>query len=89
MVSRGIELMHFALSLRSQSTLHSIHHDLRKVVERAIQITTVDFAVIEGKVRSKERQIELYRTGKSKTMRSRHLTGHAVDLAAWVNGAIS
>ena len=78
----------FRLSNRSRYRLEGVHPDLRQVVERAIQITTVDFVVIEGK-RSKERQIELYRTGKSKTMRSRHLTGHAVDLAAWVNGTIS
>jgi peptidoglycan L-alanyl-D-glutamate endopeptidase CwlK len=29
-----------------------------------------------------DRQAELVRAGKSQTMRSRHLTGHAVDLAA-------
>ena len=80
--------MMFNLGDRSQSNMRGIHPDLRQVVERAIEITQVDFTVIEGK-RSKERQIELYRTGKSKTMRSRHLTGHAVDLAAWVNGTIS
>ena len=80
--------MMFALSIRSKTNLRGIHPDLRRVVERAIQITAVDFAVIEGK-RSKERQIELYRTGKSKTMRSRHLTGHAVDLAAWVDGTVN
>lgn len=78
----------FRLGTRSQSNIRSIHPDLRRVVERAIEITQVDFTVIEGK-RTQERQIELYRTGKSKTMRSRHLTGHAVDLAAWVDGTVN
>ena len=43
--------------------------------------------MIEG-VRSEARQRELFDCGASTTMNSRHLTGHAVDLAAWVGGAI-
>ena len=78
----------FRLSSRSQSNLRGIHPDLRKVVERAIEITPADFTVIEG-LRSKERQRELVDSGASRTMNSRHLTGHAVDLVAWVDGAIS
>ena len=78
----------FRLSSRSQSNLRGIHPDLRKVVERAIEITPVDFTVIEG-LRPNERQRELVQKGASRTMNSRHLTGHAVDLAAWVDGAIS
>ena len=31
----------------------------------------------------------LLRTGKSTTMNSRHLTGHAVDIAPYVKGGIS
>lgn len=54
---------------------------------RAIQLTPIDFTVIEG-VRSWERQLELYAQGKSKVLNSKHLTGHAVDLAPWVRGAI-
>ena len=78
----------FRLSSRSQSNLRGIHPDLRRVVERAIEITPVDFTVIEG-LRTKERQRELVDSGASRTMNSRHLTGHAVDLVAWVDGAIS
>ena len=78
----------FRLSSRSQSNLRGIHPDLRRVVERAIEITPVDFTVIEG-LRTKERQRELVDSGASRTMNSRHLTGHAVDLAAWVDGAIN
>jgi peptidoglycan L-alanyl-D-glutamate endopeptidase CwlK len=54
-----------------------------RVVKRAIEITEVDFTVIEG-LRTRERQKELVASGASQTMNSRHLTGHAVDLAAWV-----
>ena len=52
------------------------------VVKRAIQITEQDFSVIEG-VRNINRQCELVAKGASTTMNSRHLTGHAVDLAPY------
>jgi len=68
--------------------MQGVHPDLVRVIELAIQITEVDFTVIEG-LRTKERQAELVKAGKSQTQNSRHLTGHAVDLAAWVNGTVS
>lgn len=71
--------MSYRLSKRSLSRLDGVHPDLAKVVKRAIQITSQDFFVGEG-LRSKERQRELVRAGMSRTMNSRHLTGHAVDL---------
>ena len=40
-------------------------------------------------LRSKERQAQLVKEKKSTTSNSRHLTGHAVDLAAWVNDTVS
>lgn len=69
----------FRLSKRSESNLAGVNPDLVKVVRRALELSTVDFSVIEG-LRTAERQKELVATGKSKTMNSRHLTGHAVDL---------
>lgn len=74
--------MTFALSRRSEARLVGVHPDLVAVVRRAIQITEVDFGVLEG-VRTLERQRELVAKGASQTMNSRHLTGHAVDLFAW------
>lgn len=68
--------------------LGTVHHDLAAVVMKAIAISEVDFTVLEGK-RTLERQKELFASGASKTMNSRHLTGHAVDLGAWVDGAVS
>jgi peptidoglycan L-alanyl-D-glutamate endopeptidase CwlK len=75
--------MAFRLSTRSRNNLIGVHPELVAVVERAIQITDVDFAVIEG-LRTPARQKQLFDAGASTTMNSRHLTGHAVDLAAWV-----
>ncbi|WKS98490.1 M15 family metallopeptidase [Gallibacterium salpingitidis] len=60
--------------------LVGVHQDLLKVVRTAISESDFDFMVVEGK-RSKARQAELVKSGASKTMNSRHLTGHAVDLA--------
>ena len=80
--------MTYALGAASQSKLVGVHADLARVVRRAIQITKQDFTVTEG-LRTKARQTYLVQTGKSKTMNSRHLTGHAVDLAPVVGGKIS
>lgn len=77
----------FKLSKRSESNLAGVNADLVRVVRRAIQISEVDFSVIEG-LRAVERQRDLVAKGASRTMRSKHLTGHAVDCAPWVNGSI-
>lgn len=73
--------MTFNLSASSRSKLVGVHPDLVRVVDRAIEITRVDFKVIEG-VRTVARQHQLVSSGASQTMDSRHITGHAVDLAA-------
>lgn len=77
----------FVLGAVSKNNLKGVHPDLVKVVERAISLTTVDFRVIEG-LRSKQRQIELVNKGASKTLNSRHITGHAVDVVALIGGSV-
>lgn len=72
----------YILSQRSKNKLQGVHPDLVAVVKRAINLTTQDFMVIEG-MRTLERQEELVAKGASQTMNSRHLTGHAVDLAPY------
>jgi len=74
--------MAYKLSQRSMQNLSGVHPDLVAVVKRAIDITEQDFSVIEG-VRNIDRQRQLVAKGASKTMNSRHLTGHAVDLAPY------
>jgi peptidoglycan L-alanyl-D-glutamate endopeptidase CwlK len=59
--------------------MNGIHPDLRRVLDRALQDSPLDFIVIEG-LRTKERQEQLVASGASKTLNSRHITGHAVDL---------
>lgn len=80
--------MTFSLSSKSQLKLALVHPDLKKVVEEAIKISTVDFVVLEG-LRTLERQRELVAAGASHTMNSRHLHGLAVDLGALVGGKIT
>lgn len=80
--------MGFNLGQRSRDRLVGVDSRLVKVVERAIEITEIDFTVLEG-LRTPERQKQLVNDGFSQTLKSKHLTGHAVDLGALVNGAIS
>ena len=75
------------LNKKSIDRLSGVHPDLVAVVKLAIELSDIDFQVIEG-VRSKARQGQLVKAGASKTMNSRHLTGHAVDLAALVNDSV-
>jgi peptidoglycan L-alanyl-D-glutamate endopeptidase CwlK len=77
----------FTLSDRSMWQLHGVHKDLIAVVTRAIEITVVDFVVIEG-LRTPEKQKALMDSGATRTLNSRHITGHAVDLAAWAAGEV-
>lgn len=77
----------FVLSRGSRAKMAGVHPDLVRVVERAITLTPVDFRVIEG-LRTRARQAELFKAGATRTMNSRHLTGHAVDLVALVGGKV-
>jgi peptidoglycan L-alanyl-D-glutamate endopeptidase CwlK len=75
------------LGQRSLSRLEWVHPDLVRVVKKAAAMSSLDFTVLEG-LRSLGLQKQLVADGASKTMNSRHLTGHAVDLAPMVRGTI-
>ena len=80
--------MAFKLSQRSIERLDGVNEKLVDVVTRAIEISTIDFGVSEG-LRTIEKQREYVAAGKSQTMDSKHLTGQAVDLMAYVAGQVS
>lgn len=63
-------------------SLSGVNPDMVAVVEKAIEITEEDFSVIEG-IRSLDRQKQLLKDGKSTTLNSRHITGHAVDMVPY------
>ena len=80
--------MSITLGPRSISRLQDVHPDLVRVVKRAAVTSDLDFTVLEGR-RSLERQKTLVKNGASQTLNSRHLTGHAVDLAPMLGGTVS
>lgn len=80
--------MTYKFGKRSLENLIGVHPDLIKVAMRAIEISPCDFGITEG-LRSKERQEQLVREKKSQTRFSRHITGHAIDVVAWVGGEVS
>jgi peptidoglycan LD-endopeptidase CwlK len=75
----------YKLSTRSQEKLIGVNSELKEVVCLAITYTKIDFGVIEG-LRTEKRQRALVNSGASKTMKSKHLDGRAVDLMAYVDG---
>lgn len=79
--------MAFKLGPRSLLNLRGVHPDLVRVVKRAISISPLDFTVIEGR-RTIARQKELVVKGASRTMKSRHIHGFAVDIVPYVGGQV-
>jgi peptidoglycan LD-endopeptidase CwlK len=79
--------MKFVLGKRSLSRLQGVDEDIVRVIKRAIELTPIDFTVLEG-LRTKSRQAQLLKRGATRTMNSRHITGHAVDIAPLVGGKI-
>ena len=79
--------MPFVLGSKSLARLNGVHPDLVKVVKAAIKLSEVDFTVLEG-LRTLTRQKQLFAAGATKTLNSRHLTGHAVDLGALIGGTV-
>ena len=73
--------------------LEGVHPDITAVVERAIQLTEVDFGVTQG-VRTLDEQKANVAAGRSQTMASKHLLqddgfSHAVDVVAYVGPDVS
>jgi len=75
----------YQLSQRSLDKLEGVDERLIKIVCRAIEVTDIDFGVIQG-LRTEEEQRALVEKGASQTMKSKHLEGRAVDLMAYVAG---
>lgn len=72
------------LNPRSLDRLKGVHADLVRVVHRAAELSSLTFIVTEG-LRTLERQKQLLAAGATRTLKSRHLTGHAVDLAVMLD----
>lgn len=79
--------MAYVLGARSRERLKGVHPDLVKVVELALSMSPHDFTITEG-LRTVERQKQLLAAGASRTMNSRHITGHAIDFAVLIGGQV-
>lgn len=75
-----------AFTQAETALLQGVHPDLLRVVTRC-RADGGAFRALEG-MRTLERQKELLAKGATKTLNSRHLTGHAVDLGATLNGKV-
>ena len=75
--------MTYKLSNRSLSRLEGVDERMIEVVKHAITVSKIDFGVICG-MRTIEEQKALVAKGASKTMKSKHLEGNAVDLMAYI-----
>lgn len=71
--------MRYQFGLRSRQRLSGVNPDLVAVMKKAISISKQDFSIIEG-IRSEVTQRKYFKSGVTTTMKSRHLTGHAVDV---------
>ena len=78
--------MAFTLSQRSLGRLDGVKNQLHSVVTTAIGLTNCDFGVTCG-LRNIQEQEELVARGASQTMNSKHLTGDAVDVVAYIDGS--
>ena len=94
--------MTFTLGARSLRNMRGMNPDLIAVINGAIEISTVDFCILDGGgFRTVEMQQALYNKGRfgnpgpivtqkdGVKNRSNHQDGLAVDLVPWVGGSVS
>ena len=76
------------LNATSISRLRGVDANLIALAKKARQISPIPFEITEG-LRTAERQRYLVKTGKSRTMKSYHLRGKAMDFVAMPGGKVS
>lgn len=75
----------FVFGKTSEKELIGVNEALVRCTRLALQHSTQDFMVFDG-LRTKEEQLQHVQNGTSKTMKSKHLDGLAVDLVPWIGG---
>ncbi len=78
----------FKFSKRSYNNLSGVHPILIHLAMLALPRSPLDFGITDGR-RTIEEQKVLFADGKTTTMNSRHLTGHAIDIVVYVDGKVS
>ena len=75
-------------SEKSNAKFEGVDERLVEVAHLALQLSPIDFGITEG-VRTLERQKELVKAGASRTLKSKHLEGKAIDVVAYVGGKVA
>jgi peptidoglycan L-alanyl-D-glutamate endopeptidase CwlK len=78
----------FSFSKASLEKMNGVNSKLINLMKEAIKESPYDFGITEG-IRTLKRQKELFAEGKTKTLKSYHLVGKAVDIKIYVNGKIT
>jgi peptidoglycan L-alanyl-D-glutamate endopeptidase CwlK len=81
------QTMNYKFSASSLSKLESVDLKLQVLAKEVLKISPINFAITEG-LRSKQRQAQLYREGKTKTLNSKHLDGKAIDICPIIDGKL-
>jgi peptidoglycan L-alanyl-D-glutamate endopeptidase CwlK len=76
------------LNATSLTRLRGVDADLVALAKKAREISPIPFEITEG-LRTAERQRYLVKTGKSRTLKSYHLRGKALDFVAMPGGKVS
>lgn len=72
-------MSNFKFSQKSLEKLANVDVRLQTLAKKVLEITPICFQITEG-IRTKERQEQLVKEGKSKTLNSLHLVGKAIDI---------
>ncbi len=84
----GIYKQSFSFGAHSLSILATVHPDLQKLCHYVLDRSPIDFGITQGN-RTVDEEAALVAAGKSHTMHSRHIGGHAVDFDAFVDGLLT
>lgn len=83
--------MTYKFGKTSRNRLNTCHPDIQRVMERAIELSPIDFSIVCGE-RTEEEQMEAYRKGNSKAKygQSPHNNSPslAVDICPYVDGKL-
>ena len=76
------------LNATSIARMRGVDPNLIALAKKAREISPIPFEITEG-LRTMERQRYLVKTGKSRTLKSYHLRGKAIDFVAMPSGKVS
>lgn len=80
----NVNTMDASKDAKSKKILAEVQDPLRRLIYEVAKRYPTNFFIVTEGMRSLDRQRELVAAGASQTMKSRHLTGHAVDVAMYI-----